>query len=76
MEALQQISDKVSSKASFLLMMQIPLQFLINKKRTRRTSSMSNKEQKSEDGSAPPEKPVELSIKKPKSCTSCVMNIL
>ena len=76
MEALQQISDKVSSKASFLLMMQIPLQFLINKKRTRRTSSMSNKEQKSEDGSAPPEKLVELSIKKPKSCTSCVMNIL
>jgi len=47
-----------------------------NKKRTRRTSSMSNKEPKSDEGSAPPEKAVELAIKKPKSCTSCVMNIL
>jgi hypothetical protein len=66
----------VSSKASFLLMMQIPIQFLINKKRTRRTSSMSNKEPKPDEGSVQPEKPAEHVVKKPKSCTSCVMNIL
>ena len=37
---------------------------------------MSNKEPKSDEGSAPSEKPADLAIKKPKSCTSCVMNIL
>jgi len=37
---------------------------------------MSNKEPKHDEGLALPEKSAEPVVKKPKSCTSCVMNIL